>query len=150
MTEEKLVLAYKPIIENLSKNRFNILLTTTKFIVFKNNGIINIYEAQERYEKIKLKLAKGKKIKEKDMCFEDVLKLQQSYGSAKDLDKILIRRYDFILELFTCFNETTFDITDIKKIIENADEVYIEHFKERFEKYALESIKQKSKHLLAN
>ena len=148
MTEERLIKAYKPIVENLAKSRFMLLLKTTQLIVFKNNGILDVYKAQERYDKIKLRLATGKKDKFKDLYAEDVFVLQQSFGLHEDLERILLRRYDFILELFCVFNEFTFDITDINRIIENSNEVYEKFFKENFEHYIWEKFKRNIQHLV--
>lgn len=148
MTEEQFIKTYKPIIENLSKNRFLTLLKITRLIIFKNNGVLDVYEAQSRYEKIKLKLASGKKIKDKDLYNADVEALKQSYGSEEDFYRLMIRRYDFILELFSVLNESTLDITDIDRIVEKANDYYEVFFKDRFEKIALESVKQQVKHLI--
>lgn len=150
MKEETLIKAYYPIIKNLAKQRFMYQLRLCRSVLIKNKGSINLYEAHERDEKIKIRLAKHKTIKLNDVDSFEYNKIQKVIGCCEQIAQTEDnKRYDFISELILLLERTTIDLTDIDNIIEYPDEIYEDYFEDRYIQMEIENIKKRVSYLIS-
>lgn len=149
MMEEKVLLkGFMPIIKNLAKQRFLYQLELTRCILISNNNGIDLYEAYEREERIKIRLAKNQKIKNKDLETKAFMSIKSRFAKFIASEHEDNRRYDFLIELMLISNKNVFHVEDIYNILTNPTGVYEEYFKEKFEEEEIEHLLKRANYLI--